>query len=143
MATAATESTLPAGKALLIGTTIGAGVLVLSLVAGLLFGSWDVGEFLSHLTLETVGSLFLLSGLVIATFAIPTALYLHSRIVGPLVLLGVVAISWLAIGLGSGSIGTEAIFGLGLYAIGLSPLYVALYLIFGGGEYYIRKQGPQ
>lgn len=140
METAASESKPSAVKSSLFGTAIGTGVLLLSLVAGLLFGSWNVGEFLSHLTAETVGWFLLLSGTVVATFAVPTALYLYARLVAPLVLLGVVVVGWLAIGISSGIIEAGAIFGLGLYAVGLSPLYVVLYLVLGGGEYYARKR---
>lgn len=140
MVTAATKSSPSAGKVSLIGTAIGTSVLLLYLVAGLLFGSWNIGEFLSHLTIETVGSLLLLGGMGIATFALPVALFLHSRIIAPLVLLGVIVMGWLVYGFVSGIIGAGAIFGLGLYAIGLSPLYIVLYLLLGGGEFYARRR---
>lgn len=124
-----------------IGVAIGTGVFLLFLVAGVLFESWTIGEFLSNLTVETVSWLLLLSGMAIATFAVPIALYLHSRIVTPLILLCVISIGWLAIGISSGIIEAGAIFGLSLYAVGFSPVYVVLYLLFGGGEYYARKRG--
>lgn len=141
METAPTEPTPSARKSVLVGVAIGTGVFLCFLVAGLLFASWDVGEFLSRLTVETVGWLLLLVGMTVATFAIPTALYLHSRLLSPLVLLGVVVVGWLAQGIVSGLIGAGAIFGLGLYAVGLSPFYVALYLVLGAGEYFLRKRG--
>lgn len=78
--------------------------------------------------------------MVIGTFAIPIALYLHACLVRPLALLGVIVIGWTAVGIGSGSIAAGATFGLAFYAIGLSPAYVILYLLLGSGEYYAHIQ---
>ena len=141
MATVAPDSTPSVGRSLLLATGIGIGVFLCFLVAGLLFGSWDVGEFLSELSFATVGWLLLLGGMTIATFAIPIALYLHSRLVAPLALLGLVIVGWPAYGIVSGILGSGTIFGLSLYAVGLAPLYVVLYLVLGGGEYFVRTRG--
>jgi hypothetical protein len=141
MGLAATESSPSAGTAALTGTAIGISVLLLYIVAGLLFGSWNVGEFLSYLTIETAASLLLVRGMGIATFTVPVALFVHSRIRAPLVLLGVVVVGWLACGLSFGMVRTGAVFGLGLYAIGLSPLSVVLSFFLGGGEYCVRPVG--
>ncbi|WP_135822084.1 hypothetical protein [Halostella litorea] len=141
MATTPPDSKSSVGKSVIVGTAVGTAVLLLYLVSGLLFASWSVDEFLSNLTVEAVGTLLLLGGAGIATFAVPVALYLHARIRAPLAVLCLVVVGWLALGIGSGSIGAGAIFGLSLYAVGLAPLYVALYLVLGGGEYFARKRG--
>lgn len=83
MTTVAPDSPPSTGRSALVGTGFGTGVFLCFLVAGLLFGSWDVAEFLSRLTVETVGWLLLLCGMTIATFAIPIALYLHLRLLAP------------------------------------------------------------
>ncbi|QCC49487.1 hypothetical protein [Halobellus limi] len=115
-------------------------MLFLFVVAGLLFESWSVSDFLSHLTIETIGWLLLSSGMVIATVGIPIALYFHSRLAAPVILLGVIVFGWLTIGIGTGTLQKGALFGLSLYAVGLSPVYIFLYLAFGGGEYYVRTK---
>ncbi|WP_436910866.1 hypothetical protein [Halosimplex marinum] len=123
-----------------LGVAIGTGVLLLFLLAGLILESWSVSDFLSNLTLETAGWFLLSSGMAVATIAAPIALYAHLRVVAPLVLLGLIVVIWLAIGVSTGIIEAGAIFGLSLYAIGLSPLYAVLYFVFGSAEYYVRER---
>lgn len=140
MATVVPDSGSPSWRSTGLGVAVGTGILLVYLLAGLFFESWSVSDFLSNLSPESAGWLLLSSGLAIATFAVPVALYDRFRIVAPLVVLGAVIVGWVAIGVSSGTIEAGATFGLSVYAVGVSPVYVVLYLLLGGSEYYIRKR---
>lgn len=120
--------------ALRIGVSVGAAILCLYLVTGYIVGDWSVSNFLTHLTPATVGLVCLASGMAIAVFAIPIAAYLRLQVTSPLVILGLILLGWIGLGIGQG-IPLAAGFGLSLYALYLSPLYLLLYLVCGGLEY--------
>jgi len=140
METTVPDSKSPSWKSTGLGVAIGTGVLLAFLLAGLFFESWSVSDFLSTLSLESAGWFLLSSGMAIATFAVPIALYYRFRIGAPLVVLGVIVVGWIAIGISTGTIGSGAVFGLSVYAVGVSPLYFISYLVFGGWEYYARER---
>ena len=140
MVSAAHKVHSSAGKSSLIGIAVGASVVLLYFVAGLLFGSWNTIKFILYVSIETAWSLLLVGSLGIATVAIPVALYLYSRLLIPLALLVVITLGWPIYGFLTGILTAETVFGLGLYAVGLAPLYILLSLVLGGGEYYARKR---
>ncbi len=121
-------------------SAIGVGVLVVVVygVAGLLFGGWSITEFINHLSVESVGWLLLLVVSTIAVVAIPIIAYRQFNLVIPLVVFGLVMLFWLSIALRNGLLSVETIFGLGLYAIGLGPAYLLVYLGGGVVEYLVR-----
>lgn len=125
--------------ALGIGLGIGATILSLYLVTGYIVGDWSVSDFLTHLTPETVGWLVLASGMAISVFAIPIAAYLRMRVTTPLVILGLILLGWIGVGIGQG-IPHTAVFGLSIYALYLSPVYLLLYLMCGGVEYRMQTE---
>lgn len=57
----------------------------------------------------------------------------NGDLVSPLAVLGFVLLGWVV----AGAI-TGALFGLSLYVFGLAPVYFLLYVVLGGGEYYLR-----
>lgn len=120
--------------ALGIGVGIGATILSLFLVTGYIVADWSISDFLTQLTLATVGWLVLASGMAIAVFAIPIVAYLRMRVTTPLVILGLVLLGWIGVGIGQG-IPHSAVFGLSIYALYLSPVYILLYVVCGGIEY--------
>ncbi|QLD89167.1 hypothetical protein HWV07_09030 [Natronomonas salina] len=124
--------------ALRIGVATGVTILCLSLVTGYFVGGWSLSDFLTHLTPATVGWVVLASGMAIAVFAIPIAAYLRLQVVAPLVILGLLLLGWIGLGLGQG-IPLTAVFGLALYALYLSPVYLLLYLVCGGIEYRVQN----
>lgn len=119
----------------LVAVAVGGSFLALYLAAGLLFAQWSVTAFLEHLTVETVLWLLVASVAVVAVVAVPVFLFRHSRLVSPLAVLVVVLLGWIAAGLSIG-----AVFGLSLYVFGLTPLYLVLYALLGGGERYLRNR---
>ncbi|MFC7082252.1 hypothetical protein [Halorussus caseinilyticus] len=126
--------------AIRVGISVGVGVLALYLVTGFVVARWDLADFSTRLTLEMVGAFLLLGALTVATFAIPITAYVRFHVVAPVVILGVVLLGWVGYAVVTGILASEAVFGLGLYAIGLSPLYVVCYAVAGGLEYYVRKR---
>lgn len=127
------------GAAALIGIGIGVGVLALYVVGGIVVAQWGLAEFFDRLTLEIIGWLFLAGALAVAVFAIPAAAYLRYRVVSPLVVLLLVIVAWLVQGFATGILSIQTVFGLALYAMYLSPLYLVLYLIGGWVEYRVRN----
>lgn len=123
----------------LIGIGIGVGVLVLYLVSGIVVAQWDITDFFTHVTLETIGTFLLLGTLTVTAFAIPTIAYSRFHIVTPIVILAVTLLGWFSYSVATGILMTDAVFGLGLYAIGLAPLYFVCYAVAGGVEYYARR----
>jgi hypothetical protein len=127
--------------AALAGTAAGVGVLAVYLGAGLLFAEWSVGEFLSRPSLGTVASLGFTGGMVVASVALPVALYLRYRLLAPLSLLGLATVGWFAYGALSGVLTTETAFGVALYLFFFAPFLAALALVAAGGEYVARQRG--
>lgn len=124
--------------AVLVGSSLGLVVLACFVVAGLLVADWSISEFLAYLTLEVAGWLVLMTILTVGIVAIPVVASLRFGLYAPLAVLGLVAIGWLAVGVGSGILSAQTVFGLALYAAMLSPLYLVLYGVLGGGEYLLR-----
>ena len=124
-------------RALLIGVGVGVSVLFLYSLGGVVVARWDVANVLIHPTLDAVSTYLLLSAYAIAVFAIPITSYLRFGVVSPVVALAVVLIGWSGLGLAVNILLTTGVFSLGYYAIGLTPLYLAVYVILGGLEYYV------
>lgn len=127
--------------AALVGIALGVAILALYVVAGLLVANWSVSEFVSFLSLEVVGWLILATAGTVSVFAIPVACYLRFDLYTPLAVLVIVVVGWLTIGVASGLLTVQSVFGLGLYAVLLSPLYFVLYGVLGVGEHYLRRTG--
>lgn len=128
-------------RASLVATALGASVPLAYLAGGLASGLWNVAAFRASLSAEVVASLALAVALAVATVAVPVAAYLGLRLVAPLWALGVVVVGWVALGAATGLLRTDTVFGLGLYAVGLSPLYLAAYVVLGAGERAVRGHG--
>lgn len=126
------------GTAALIGIAIGVGMLALYIVGGIVVAQWGLSEFFDRLTFEIVGLLLLAGAFAVAVLAIPVAAYLRYRVVSPVVVLLLVIVAWLAQGFATGILSIQTVFGLALYAMYLSPLYVVLYLVVGWVEYRVR-----
>lgn len=128
------------GTALLIGIGVGLGAVVLYLVGGLALAGWDVADASMDLTLEAFGTFLLLGALTVVTFAIPVVAYYRYHVFAPVVILAAVLLGWFGYAAATGILTSDSVFGLGLYVVGLSPLYVVCYAIFGGVEYYARNR---
>lgn len=126
--TAPTSTTAAA----LAGFAVGTGVLVLYLVGGIIFAQWSINDFLAHLP-SAIAEFLLLSSLTIVTLGGPVAAYLRLQVITPILILGIITFGWLIIGLPQGP---QVLHLLAFYAVWLSPVYIALYLIVGGIEYY-------
>lgn len=124
----------------LIGIAIGLGVIALYLVAGLVLARWNVTEFSTNLSLESVGTFLLMGVLTVATFAIPVTAYFRLGLRAPVAFLAIVMLGWVGYAAATGLLLSESVFGLGLYVVGLSPVYFVCYAIFGGVEYYARNR---
>lgn len=125
--------------AALVGIALGIVVLALYVIAGLLVANWSLTEFVSYLSLEVVGWLALATVAAVSVFAIPVASYLRFGLYTPLAVLGIVVVGWLTLGVASGTLSVQSVFGLALYAAMLSPLYFVLYAILGAVEYRLRR----
>lgn len=123
----------------LAGVAVGLGVIGLYVIGGLVVAGWNVQEFLNHLTLGTIGSLVVAGGIAVAVFAIPVAALLRWQLVSPMVVLVLAVVVWLGYGTATGVLTAQTVFGLAVYAMFLAPLYLALYLVAGGVEYYIHN----
>ena len=128
------------GAAAIVGTLAGLAVVSCYFGAGLLVGGWNFSEFLTHLSVGTVG--YLLGMIVLSTVfvGLPIATYLRFEVIAPLVILVLVILGWLILGAIQGILSLQTIFGLALYAAYLSPGAIVLYAIFGGGEYLFRTK---
>jgi hypothetical protein len=126
------------GAAALAGTVVGLAAVCLYLGAGLLVGGWNSGEFLAHLSAETVWYFGGTTALVVAFVGLPVAGYLRFDLVAPLAVLVVMLLGWLALGAVQGLLSAQTIFGLALYVVLFSPPALVLYAVLGGGEYLAR-----
>ncbi|SIR17096.1 hypothetical protein SAMN05421858_1681 [Haladaptatus litoreus] len=126
--------------AALVGTLVGLAVVCLYFGAGLLIAGWSVSEFLTHITVDTIGYFLGMIVLVIAFVGLPIAIFLRFDLIAPLVLLVVVILGWLIVGAVQGILSFQTTFGLALYAAYLSPIALILYAIFGGSEYLFRTK---
>lgn len=133
-----TESITSTRVAVSTGIVVGTGFLCLYLVTGFIVANWSLQEFLTHLTPAIVGWMVIAGGISIAVVAIPITAYLRLRVVTPLIVLVLVGVGWTGLGIGQG-IPLTAAFGLFYYALMLSPVYILLYLVFGGVEYGFRN----
>lgn len=123
----------------LAGVGVGLGVLGLYVIGGLVVAGWNVQEFLGHLTIGTIGSLIVAGGIAISVFAIPVAVLLRWQLVSPMVVLVLAVVGWLGYGAATGILTAQTVFGLAVYAMFLTPLYLGLYLVAGGVEYYVHS----
>lgn len=126
------------GYATFVGVGVGAIVLLLFLVGGYFVANWSIQDLLGHLTPTVLGWMAIAGGVAVATFALPVTLYLRLRVVTPVVVLLLIVVAWVGIGVGQG-IPMQASFGLAAYAFGLAPLYLVLFLLFGGAEHMARR----
>ena len=126
--------------AALVGTLFGLAVVCLYFGAGLLVAGWNVSEFLTGLSIDTVGYLLGMIVLVIVFIGLPIATFLRFDLIVPLVVLVLVILGWLILGAVQGILSLQTIFGLALYAAYLSPIALVLYAIFGGSEYWFRTK---
>jgi hypothetical protein len=88
---------------------------------------------------SSVGYFLGLIALAVAVFGIPVAAFLRFDLIAPLVTLVLVVLGWLTIGAVQGVLSVQTVFGLALYAAVLSPLYLVVYGVLGGGEYLFRR----
>lgn len=121
--------------AVLAGLAVGIGVLVLYLIGGIIFAHWSINDFLAHLT-SVIAEFLLLSALVIVSLEGPVVAYFRLQVITPLFILGTITIGLLIIGF---SFGPQYFFSLATYAAWFSPVYIVLYLVAGGMEYYIQN----
>ncbi|HKL28951.1 MAG TPA: hypothetical protein VJ898_06745 [Natrialbaceae archaeon] len=128
------------GAAALVGGASGFAVVGVYLGAGLLLADWSIGEFLAHLSGSSIGYFLGTIGLVVAVVGLPIAGALRFGLRTPLVVLVLVIIGWLSIAAVQGLLSVRTIFGIALYAAMLSPLYLVLYGVLGGGEYLYRTR---
>lgn len=126
--------------AVLVGVAAGVGVLAVYLGTGLLVAGWGFDEFLSRLTIGVVASVAFTGGMVVASVAVPVALYLRYRLVAPLALLAVVGVGWFVYGALSGVLTSGNVYGFTLYLFFLAPVFVGLFLVVGGGEFLVRAR---
>ncbi|WP_410766373.1 hypothetical protein [Haloferax sp. DFSO60] len=126
--------------ALLVGVATGLAVVGVYTVSGLLIADWSLYEFFAHLSPGVVGYLVGMVALVTAVFGFPVLAYLRFGLTAPLVVLTLVLLLWLTIGVVQGVLSLQTSFGLALYAVMFSPIYLVLYGILGGGEYLLRTK---
>jgi hypothetical protein len=131
------------GAAALVGAAIGLAAVAAYLGVGLLVADWSVGEFLAALSANSVAYFLGTIALVVAVVGLPVVAVLRFDLLAPLVILVLVVLGWLAVGAVQGLLSLRTSFGLALYAALLSPLYLALYGVLGGGEYLIRRRASR
>jgi len=129
-----------AADAALVGILVGLAVVCVYFGSGLLVAGWNVSEFLAQLSVDTVGYLLGMIGLVIAFVGLPIAIFLRFDLISPLIVLLLVILGWITIGAVQGILSLQTAFGLALYATYLSPVALVLYAIFGGSEYLLRTK---
>ena len=110
------------------------------LSVGLLVADWSISEFLAHFSVSRAGYVLGMIAMAVAVFGIPVAAFLRFDLTAPLVVLVLVVLGWLTIGAVQGVLSLQTSFGLALYAAFLSPLYLVLYGVLGGGEYLFRRR---
>lgn len=128
------------GVAALTGTIVGLVVVCLYFGVGLLVAGWSISEFLTHLSVSTVGYFIGMIVLVVAFVGLPIAGLLRFHLISPLVVLVLVILGWLTVGAVQGLLSLQTVFGLALYAAFLSPIALVLYGVLGGGEYLFRTR---
>jgi len=128
------------GAAALVGSLVGLAVVCMYFGAGLLLAGWSISEFLTRLSVDTLGYLLGMIVLVIIFVGLPIGIFLRFDLITPLVILVAVVLGWLILGAVQGILSLQTIFGLALYAAYLSPLALILYAVFGGGEYLFRTK---
>ena len=128
------------GVAVLVGAAIGFAVVSVYLCAGLLVADWSISDFLAHLSMSSVGHLVGTIALAVAVVGLPIAGFLRLDLTAPLVVLMLVILEWLTTGAVQGLLSLQTMFGLALYAVLLSPIYLVLYGILGGSEYLFRTR---
>lgn len=128
------------GAAAVLGATVGVTLVGVYLGAGLLIANWSVNEFVAHLSLSSVGYFLGMIALAVAVLGLPIAALLRYDVTAPFVILILVVLGWVTIGAVQGVLSVRTIFGLVLYSMLLSPLYLVLYVVLGGGEYVFRRQ---
>ena len=128
------------GVAALVGGAIGLVVVGVYVGAGLLVADWSINEFFARFSVSSVGYFLGMIAMAIAVFGVPVTALLRFNLTAPLVVLALLILVWLIIGTVQGVLSLQTIFGLALYATFLSPLYLALYGILGGGEYLFRNK---
>lgn len=126
--------------ATLVGVAVGLAVVGVYLATGLFVADWRIDEFLAHLSASNLGYFVGMILLTIAVFGLPIVGFLRYDLTTPLLVLGVVVLGWLVLGSIQGLLTLQTIFGLALYAAMLSPIYLVLYGVFGGGEYLLRTK---
>lgn len=122
-----------------VGIGVGVAVLALYVVAGLVVAEWSLASFFARLTPGTGAALLVAGCLVVACFALPIAAYLYDGLRSPLAVLVVVLVGWLVYGLGSGVLTPETVFGFTIYWLYFVPLYLVLYAVVAGVEYYLTR----
>jgi hypothetical protein len=128
------------GAAVLVGGASGLVVVGVYLGAGLLLADWSLSEFLTHLSVSSVGYFLGTIGLVVAVVGLPIAGALRFDLRTPLVVFVLVILGWLTIAAVQGLLSIQTVFGTALYAAMLSPLYLVLYGVLGGSEYLYRTR---
>ena len=126
--------------ATLLGVAVGLAVVGVYLASGLLVADWRIDEFLAHLSARDLGFFVGTILLTVAVFGLPIVGYLRYDLTSPLLVLGFVVLGWLVLGGVQGLLNLQTVFGLALYAAMLSPIYLVLYGVFGGGEYLLRTR---
>jgi hypothetical protein len=127
------------GAASLVGIGVGLGALGLYVVAGFLVANWSLDDFLAHLSVGVLEALILAGSAAVACFAVPVAAYLRFRVVSPLAVLAVIIVGWVGYGATTGVLTSQTVFGLAVYAVYLVPLYLLLFAVAGGAEYYAHR----
>lgn len=128
------------GAAALFGTTFGFVAVGVYLGAGVLVADWSIGSFVAHLSVDSLVYFLGTIAMAVGVVGLPIALFVRFDLTAPLVVLVLVVLGWLTIGVVQGVLSLETGFGLALYAGLLSPLYLGLYGVLGGGEYLLRKR---
>lgn len=128
------------GMAVLIGAAVGLVAVGVYLSAGVLVADWSSSEFVAHFSVGRAGYFLGMIAMAIAVFGIPIAALLRFNLTTPLVIFALVVLGWLTIGTVQGLLSLQTIFGVALYAAFLSPLYLVLYGVLGGGEYLFRRR---
>ena len=140
MVVALARSHTSTGAATIVGTLVGLGVVCLYLGAGLLVAGWSISDFLTHLSVGTVGYFAGMVVLVVAFIGLPVVGFLRFHLITPLGVLVAILLGWLALAAVQGLLSLQAIFGLALYAAFLAPIALILYGVLGGSEYLYRTR---
>ncbi|WP_338728596.1 hypothetical protein [Haladaptatus sp. DJG-WS-42] len=127
-------------RALLAGLAVGVGALSLFVLVGFLFAEWSLTDALSHASPSTVGFLFIGGAFIVAVFAVPITAYLGWKLVVPAVLFAVIVVFWGALAFSVPVANASTVTGLVAFALLYSPVYLILYSLGGGLEYYVHTR---